>query len=239
MSDHRHAVPMQIGTLILEHAPLRVIPSRIRTIVRDDRLLRRAVRTMPRPVPWTWAQPRLLPVLAGSRLDRVGDGLVRTISDLGCALEYGIDLDGVVSVVDQIVAERWERSPDDLHAAAMANLRRRAAGVLAKAVVGGTVGGHYFRRVLAPRGCASSLVLVPGELGRLLGPEPALLTVPSRGLLLAFPLRTPARVVTQTALEFEALHPYPLMLDPFLLENGRVSWDDPDPEQDDWVESTA
>jgi hypothetical protein len=225
---------MEFGPFVLTHAPLRMIPSRIRAIVRDERALRRAVKTVPRPVPWDWARPRLMPLLGGTHLDRVDDGLVRTISEMGCALEYGLDLGGTFSVVDAVVAERWERSADDLHSAAMENLRRRASRILPKAVIGGTVGGRYFRRVLAPRGCASSLVLVPDELVRLLGPEPTILLAPNRTVLLSFPLRIDVGAAAEIALEFEGMHPYPLMLDPFALEDGRVTWDGDG--MDDWAE---
>jgi hypothetical protein len=219
---------MEIGPFILEHAPLRFVERRMRALVAEHRAITRVARTMPKPAPWEWAEPRLMPLLAGPRLDRPGDGIVRSVSPLGCALEYGIDMDGAHAVVDQIVAERWERSPEDLHRTAMANLRRRADRVLPKAVVGGTMYGRFFRRILAPRGCASSLVLYPQALVRLLGPDPTILVAPSRGLLLSFALDLPTRVITQVALEFEQSHPFPLMLDPFALEDGDVMWDTDD-----------
>jgi hypothetical protein len=51
------------------------------------------------------------------------------------------------------------------------------------------------------------------------------LTTPSRGLLLSFPLQTQSVAAARISLEFEALHPFPLMLDPFALEDGHVTWD--------------
>jgi hypothetical protein len=215
---------MQIGPLVIEHPPLRHMASRVRIVVGEHRARRRASREMPGPWPWDMVEPRIVPLLAGPYLDRPGEGLVRTTSALGCAIVFGVDLAGAMGLVDTRVAERWERSADDLYRAGMANLRRRAARVLPKAVVGGTMSGRAFRRVLAPRGFASSLALVPNELSRLLGDGPLILAAPTRELLLAFSPDIPIRVIAGIAIEFESRYPYPLMIDPFLLEDGRIEW---------------
>jgi hypothetical protein len=39
--------------------------------VKENRALARAVKKMPRPVPWEWARPRLVPLLAGPRFEVV------------------------------------------------------------------------------------------------------------------------------------------------------------------------
>lgn len=224
---------MQIGPLVIDHPPVRHIAARVRVAVERHRALRRAVRALPKPAPWDWVEPRLVPLLAGPMLDRPNAGLVRAISEPGCALVFGVEVEGAFLEVDRIVAERWERSAEDLYRTSMANLRRRAAAVRPAAVLSGTMSGRIFRRIVAPRRFASSLVLVPDELTRLLGEDTALLIAPTRDLLLAFDLGTPTWVAAEVALEFEARDPFPLMLDPFLLVDGRVEWQRDESEFDD------
>jgi hypothetical protein len=38
-------------------------------VVREDQAMRRAARQMPKPVPWEWAKPRIVPLLAGPYFD--------------------------------------------------------------------------------------------------------------------------------------------------------------------------
>jgi hypothetical protein len=104
--------------------------------------------------------------------------------------------------------------------------------VLPAAVVGGSMYGRSFRRVLAPRGFASSLVLDPDELTRLLGPTELIVATPSRETLLAFSTDIPGWVIAEIGVEFECRHPFPLLLDPFLLEDGRIEWQPDDDSRD-------
>ena len=38
-------------------------------VARETRALQRAVKKMPKPVPWDWAAPRMLPILCGPSFD--------------------------------------------------------------------------------------------------------------------------------------------------------------------------
>jgi hypothetical protein len=75
-------------------------------IIKDDRAFRRATNKMPKPVPWDWARPRLMPLLAQPCVDLPGDERIRVVGRPGCAVEFGIDLGGHFPIVDRIVAER-------------------------------------------------------------------------------------------------------------------------------------
>lgn len=215
---------MQIGPLVITGPPLGVAASRLRVVLREHQALRRGIRDMPRPAPWDWAESRLIPLLAGPRIDLPGEPIVRVLSDPGPALVFGLDLGGVLPVLDRDVADRWERSPEQVHRTAMDNLRRRAARVVPAAVVGATMSGRVFRLLRHPRGFASSLVLCPSEIERLFGADDQVLVAPASGLLLSFPIDTPDWVVGQITGEFEIREPFPLLLDPFVYAGGSITW---------------
>jgi len=225
---------MQLGPLVFTGPPLRIAAYRLRAIIAEQRALRRAARAMPERATWEWVAPRLMPLIAGPRIDRPGDPIVRVVSGIGPALVFGVDLGGVLPVVDRRVAERWERTSDEIHQAAMANLRARAARVAPAAVVEATMSGRIFRIVRRPKGAAASLILLPDEIERLFGPVPQLLAAPAPGALLSFPPQIPPWAAAEIAFEFEAREPFPLMLDPFVYEHGTVRWQqDEDPEDPD------
>jgi uncharacterized protein YtpQ (UPF0354 family) len=212
-----------------------------RRILRDDRRARRGLRAAPRPVSWDWARPRLVPLLAGPSVDPPDQPNVRAVSDLGPALVFGLDLGRVYPLIDVETAERWEASAAQIRAAAMDNLRARAARTPASCVRRGTTGGWITTYVRTPAGLASSLVLVPDELRRLIGDHDQLIATPTRDRLVAMPADAPTRIIAGLVVEQEAADPSPLLLDPFLLEDGELGWlglldddDDPDAGERAW-----
>lgn len=230
---------MQIGPLVITGPPLGLAASRLRVVLREHQALRRGIREMPRPVPWDWASSRLIPLLAGPRIDQPGEPMVRVRSDLGPALVFGLDLGGVLPVLDRDVADRWERTPEQVHRTAMDNLRRRAARVAPAAVVEATMSGRVFRLLRHPKGFASSLVLLPAEIERLFGGDEQILVAPASGLLLSFPLDAAEWVVADITAEFEDREPFPLLLEPFLYARGEVHWSPEAPDDEDEDEPWA
>jgi hypothetical protein len=81
-------------------------------MLRDARLERRAARSMPRPAPWDWVKPRLVPLLAGPYIDAPDLPIVRGVSDLGPSLVFGVDIGRVYPLVDVEVGERGGRRAD-------------------------------------------------------------------------------------------------------------------------------
>jgi len=194
-------------------------------ILREERAVRRAARSVPRPVPWEWAEPRLVPLLAGPRLDHEGgDEPVRAIAAPGCAVVFGLDLGRVFPLVDVPIAERWECSPAQLLSVAMTNLERRARLVPRTAVTRATLSGHIVQILRRPRGWAASLVLAPEELARLFGPDDIVLAAPGQSLLMGFRTDMPTRLVGDIVVDFEKGEAWPLWLDPFVLADGELSW---------------
>jgi hypothetical protein len=209
-------------------------------ILKDDRGFRRAAARMPKPVPWDWARPRLMPLLAQPCIDMPGEERIRTVAAMGCAIEFGIDLGGHFPIVDRVVAERWECSVEQLRDAAMENLARRAAIIQTTAVQHAVMSGRAFRMLQAPAGCGSSVLLVPDQIKRLFGVHDQVLAAPGRHTLLSFPMDAPTLSVAEIAVEVEQSELTPLFLDPFALYDGEVIWegdDAYDDVDDDWPDA--
>jgi hypothetical protein len=199
-------------------------------LIREDRAFRRAASRMPRPVPWEWAKTRLTPLLAQPHIDLPGEERVRTTAEPGCAIEFGIDLGGHFPIVDRIVAERWECSVEQLRDVALANLERRLAAVPPTAVQHAVMSGRAFRLLRTPLGCASSVLLVPGQLARLFGGHDQIFAAPGRHTLMSFPAASPMMGVADIVVEIEQNELAPLLLSPFGFADGEIVWE---PEFDD------
>jgi hypothetical protein len=195
-------------------------------VIKDDRAFRRAAARMPKPVPWDWARPRLMPLLAQPCVDLPGEERIRIVAEPGCAVEFGIDLGGHFPIVDRVVAERWECTVEQLNEAAIANLQRRAAALPAASIQHAVRSGHAFRLLRMPLGCASSLLLVPDELRRLFGRHDQVLAAPGRHTLLSFPVDAPTMAAAEITVDIERDELAPLFLAPFYLCDGNLIWDD-------------
>jgi len=114
----------------------------------------------------------------------------------------------------------------------VANLERWAASLEPTIVRGATLSGHQVRIIEKQPTWASSILLVPDQLRRLFGSHDQMFAAPRTNTLLGFSLDVPTRVAADIVVEFEAGAPYPLMLDPFLLEDGELTWGG----TDDWDE---
>lgn len=205
-------------------------------LVKQDRALARAAKRMPRPAPWEWARPRLVPLLVGPCYDPPGEAIVRAQAGAGCAVEFGLDLGGVFATVDERVAERWECTADQLLVAAMANLESRVEKLTAGDVAGGAFSGRIIRRLTRPRGCAASLVLVSDHLKRLFGEHDQVFATPSQSELVSFPITTPAEVIASAVVEMEMDEPLPLLYEPFVLLDGKLHWQPDDDDEPGFAE---
>jgi hypothetical protein len=201
-------------------------------VLKERKKLKRALRNVPRPITWDFAQPRLLPFPCGPFVDDPEMPVVRTTAPPGCAVEFGIDVGGVFPAVDALVAERWECSTEQLLEVSLANLRRRAARLPATAVTTATFSGRIVR-MMRRVPYAASLLLAQDQLTRLFGAHDQVFAAPSRSVVLSFGIDTPSSVVAYTAVDFEMNEPLPLMLDPFLLQDGQLLWQPPDEEDED------
>jgi hypothetical protein len=207
-------------------------------VARRQRRLRQAFRAMPNPVPWDWAAPRLMPLLSGPQFDDPDLPLVRVTSDLGPAIEFGLDVGGAFATVDRRVAERWECSPEQLLGRGLANLRDRAAKIAPDQVVAGVMSGRTIRILRDRPSWASSILLDLPSIHRLFGVHDQLLAAPTTDCLVSLPIDTPTRIAAGIVIDFEGPLTS-LFLDPFVMEGGVLQWvgnaqgddlDDDDPE---------
>ncbi len=204
-------------------------------VARESRALRRAARRMPKPMPWDWAEPRLMPLLSGPTFDLPGEAIVRARSELGPMVEIGVDLGGVFTYVDEAVAQRWECSAQQLMGSGLRNLAERAARLQASQVTGGVMSGRAIRLLRDHPHWASSLVLVPEHLLRLFGSHDQIIGAPQMACLVSLPIDTPAAFAAEIILEFEQTARRSLWLDPFLVRDGQLSWcGDTDEDDGDW-----
>lgn len=189
---------------------------------------------MPKPVPWAWAEPRLIPLLAGPYFDPPGEPLIRSVLPPGIAVTFGIDLgSGILPFVDAPVAERWECTPEQICHSAVTNLARRAARIEPGSVKTGTLSGHLIRLLDTPVGWSSSMLLSPSDLIRLFGAQDQLFLAAGHGTLISMAMDVPSHVARGLVFEYESKELYPLLLDPFALVDGVVTWGGSD-DDDDW-----
>jgi hypothetical protein len=207
-------------------------------VLRERKATERAAKRMPKPVPWDWAMPRLVPLLSGPSIDTPDLPIVRTTAGPGCAIEFGMDVGGAYLLVDARVAERWECRPEQLRDVALANLRRRTRQVSPASLSTGTFSGRIVRMWRGPR-YAASLVLLEDELVRLFGSHDQVLATPSQSFLISFPVDTPGRVLADTVVDLEMGEALPLWFDPFLLHDGHLIWQPADLDGDDSDEERA
>ncbi len=204
-------------------------------LARESHAFRRAVKRMPKPMPWEWAQPRLLPLLSGPAFDLPGEALVRARSELGPMVDMGVDLGGVFTYVDEAVAERWECTTEQLMARGLTNLAERAARLQTSQIVGGVMSGRAIRLLRGQPHWASSLLLVPEHLFRLFGSHDQVIGAAQQACLVSLPIDTPAAVAADIVLEFERSARQSLWLDPFVVRDGRLVWcGDAEDETGDW-----
>ena len=186
-----------------------------------------ALAQVPDELSWDWVRSRLVPIFERGYAEGVpGDPMVNSLTPLGVGIGFGIDLGPALGRVTSSMARRWEASVEQIERAAFAHLADLVARIGPGDVQTVVAGGHFFRAIGEPAGFASSVVLAgETELMRIFGTRDATLIAPARHSLICFGPAIPSRVIAEIAVTLEADEPHPLMLDPFLLEDGRLTWD--------------
>ena len=182
---------------------------------------------MPDELSWDWAAARLVPVFERGYGEGVtGDPMVNSVSHLGIGIGFGIDFGPLLGRVTQSMAQRWETSVEQMERAAFAHLAEVLSGIGGGDLQPVVHHGHLFRALGKPAGWASSAILAPqAEVVRIFGTRNAIFTAPARNSLLAFAPGTPAHAVAEVTLQLESLDPHPLVLDPFVMEDGILRWE--------------
>ena len=123
---------------------------------------------------------------------------------------------------DVQLVEGWGVDVADVTADALVNLRRRAFAPALPPLVREPIAGHSTIAFQSDDGWASTLLLAPDALERVMGPEPRLFVAPMRDLLIGLPPDVDPELACWLTEEFEALDPNALALEGFLWRDRRV-----------------
>lgn len=196
------------------------------TVIPTERELRRALGSIPDDMSWEWAEPRLTPLFERADASGIdGDPAINAVAELGVAIGFGVEMGPTFVRVTRSMAQRWEASLEQIEAAAFRHLEDIAQRISRKDLQHAVHHGHMMRALPEPGGWASSVILA-GEatVARIFGSHDQVFTVPSRNVLLAFDEKVPDHVIADVTTGLEELDPHPLLLDPFVLNAGRLAW---------------
>lgn len=174
--------------------------------------------------PWDAVRHRLIPLLPRVRpLPVPIEGLVRVMLPPGVLTGFGLDLGPAVTFVDHAQLDRWGIGVDTAISTALANVRRMVAtchpGTVHRSTIERTPVAIFQSRL----GIASTLILVPECIERLVGPGPHLLLAPMRDILMALPAATDRGLAAWLCAEWEAIDPNCLHLGAFRYERGSIT----------------
>jgi hypothetical protein len=183
----------------------------------------RAVGSLPRDLGWDEMAPAVIPVLPRRRpMPPMSGEPFRVTLPPGIPTGFGIDIGPAFLVVGAPLLAGWPIGPADVVAQALENLRERARPVRPRDLVGIDIEGVPARVLQTGLGCASALVLLPDELGRIFGERRQVLLAPMRDLLISLPPDVDRRFAAWLNEELAVMDPNGLALDAFLLEAGAL-----------------
>jgi hypothetical protein len=183
-----------------------------------------ALEDLGEELPWSAVADRVVPLFQRIRPYPPGyPEPVRRMLPSGVSVTYGVDSGPAFIHVTPELLDRWGTTIDMVADLALANLRRRAAGLSARAVVNDSIEEVPVGALQSGSGCASTFVLLPEELPRLFGRNRALFIAPMRDLLIALPPDTEPGVAAWIHLEFASQDPNCLAPIGFRLADGRVT----------------
>ena len=193
----------------------------------SQREIAHVLESIPADLGWDWARDRLLPILERPGTEPTPQNPhLAAIADCGIGYGFGIDSGAIFTRVTRSLAYLWQRDETVIRDVALANLRRRLHDdAPAFEVPDGADEALIVRALTTPEGCATSVLLVPEALRRTFGDGDQIFTAPTRSLLLAFPIDTPTESIDLLTEEAQRLDPHPLLLPPFRLSAGRLTWD--------------
>jgi hypothetical protein len=192
---------------------------------RPDEVLR-AMGALPPDLDWEAMARAVIPILPRRRpLPPLAGQPFRVTLPPGIPTGFGIDIGPALLVVGSSLLETWPVGPAELVAQALDNLRDRVRPVRQRDVLHETIDGEPVRLLQTGVGCASALLLVPDELGRIVGTGHQLLLAPMRDLLVALPGDVDRGFAAWLNDELAALDPNGLALDGFVLDAGDLRYE--------------
>jgi hypothetical protein len=121
------------------------------------------------------------------------------------------------------MAQEWGVPADEILGQALVNLEARMAGVRPRDVHDGTIGDMPVRFLQSPTGSASTYVLVPEALGRILGRHRQLVLAPMRNLLISLPISADREFAAWLFDEIASQDPNCLAPTAFVVGDGRLT----------------
>jgi hypothetical protein len=148
-----------------------------------------ALETMPQELTWDQLGPDVVPLFQRIRPYHPDmPEQLRVVVPPGLTVGFGVDIGPAFITLSPEMAEEWGVPPDRILERALANLEARMAHVRPRDVDDGSIGNVPVRMLQSPTGSASTYVLVPDALERILGAHRQLVLAPMRNLLLSLPV---------------------------------------------------
>ena len=182
-----------------------------------------AMRDFRLDAPWPDLAPDLLPMFERRRPMPPGiPPPLTVVLPPGVTVGFGIDLGPASVRVSRPLLQDWGIDAEELTARALANLRHRAFAPSLPPLVRGPLAGQPTVAFQSEDGWASTLLLAPDALERVMGAEPRLFIAPMRDLLIGLPHDVEPELACWLTEEFEALDPNALALEGFLWRDRRL-----------------
>ena len=183
-----------------------------------------ALETMPEELAWESIAPEVVPLFQRVRPYHPSmPEQLRVVVPPGLSVGFGVDIGPAFITISPEMAAGWGVPPEEILGRAVANLKRRMAAVRPRDVHEGTVGDVPVRILQSPTGSASTYVLVPSALGRILGPHRQLVLAPMRNLLISLPDTADREFCAWLFDEFASQDPNCLAPAVFLVGDGTLA----------------
>jgi hypothetical protein len=183
-----------------------------------------ALETMPQDFGWDAIADHIIPMFQRVRPyhETVPEPL-RVVVPPGLSVGFGVDIGPAFVNVHPGMTAGWGLTPDAILARALANLERRMTGVAPDDIHDGLIGDVPVRMLQSPTGSASTYVLLPAALGRILGDHGQLVIAPMRNLLISLPIGTDRDFAAWLFDEIASQDPNALAPTAFVVGDGRLS----------------
>lgn len=157
---------------------------------------------------WATVAQNVIPVMPRIRPFPAGfPEPLRVVIDPGVAVGYAIDIGPAFMGIGPDLVRSWGIPLADVQARALANTIARASRIDPSGIVKGSMDGTPTRWLQTGQSIGSVLVVVPGELRRIFGPEPAFFITPMRDLIIGLPADVDRELAAWLWLEVAALDP--------------------------------
>ena len=183
-----------------------------------------ALETTPEELTWDQIAPEVVPLFQRVRpYQHEMPEQLRVVVPPGLTVGFGVDIGPAFITVSPEMAEEWGVPPDTILERALANLEARMDGVRPRDVYVGSIGDVPVRMLQSPTGSASTYVLAPAALGRILGAHRQLVLAPMRNLLLSLPINADRDFAAWLFDEIASQDPNCLAPAAFVIGDGRLA----------------